>query len=245
MRKQAKINNGQSQQASYQSSSPSVTSKHTHRQKSAKEGKNTEKPIRKGYKLFFENYVFYVVGLNVDSCSIKGKCYRSQKKSQVPRNMTVNLSNNGDIINAKCNCVAGASDFCCHVMALLYLIDHTLKLGLETFPRVGTCTDNPQQWHKPRTLGIKAEPIMGISVIDPKHEKKRFSGIQSTLFEARQDPAQNSSGANSLHEKIKQHFPNLGFAEVFSDSKPTVQTKLSTKVPIGECIKLPALTYRR
>jgi hypothetical protein len=121
-------------------------------------------------------------------------------------------------------------------MALLYLIDHTLKLGLETFPRVGTCTDNPQQWHKPRTLGIKAEPIMGISVIDPKHEKKRFSGIQSTLFEARQGPAQNSSGANSLHEKIKQHFPNLGFAEVFSDSKPTVQTKLSTKVPIGSVL---------
>jgi hypothetical protein len=66
--------------------------------------------------------------------------------------MTVNLSNNGDIINAKCNCVAGASGFCCHVMALLYLIDHSLKLGLETFPRVGTCTDNPQQWHKSRTL---------------------------------------------------------------------------------------------
>jgi uncharacterized protein YaiI (UPF0178 family) len=42
MRKQAKINNGQSQQASYQSSSPSVTSKHTHRkvQKKAKPQKN-------------------------------------------------------------------------------------------------------------------------------------------------------------------------------------------------------------
>ena len=140
------------------------------------------------------------------------------------------------ISNAKCNCVAGASGFCCHVMALLYLIDHTLKLSLESFPRVGTCTDNPQQWHKPRTLGIKAEPIMGSSVIDPKHEKKRFSGIQSTLFEARHGPAQDNNGALSLHEKIKQHFPNLGFAEVFSDSEPTVQTKLSTKVPLGSVL---------
>ena len=34
----------------------------TYTQKSAKEGKTTEKPIRKGYKLFFENYVFDVVG---------------------------------------------------------------------------------------------------------------------------------------------------------------------------------------
>ncbi|CAB3993641.1 ac transposable element-derived 4 [Paramuricea clavata] len=196
----------------------------TYTQKSAKEGKTTEKPIRKGYKLFFEYYhVFDVVGLNVDNCSIKGKCYRSPKKSQVLHNMTVNLSNNGDIMNAKCNCVAGASGFCCHVMALLYLIDHTLKLGLETFPRVGTCTDNPQQWHKPRTLGIKAEPIMGISVIDPKHEKKRFSGIQSTLFEPRQGPAQNSSEGNiqvftnipalSRPLSIINTFPDLPYSE--------------------------------
>ncbi len=150
--------------------------------------------------------------------------------------MSLNLSSDGNIVNAKCNCVAGASGFCCHVMALLYLIDHTLKLGLKSFPRVGTCTDNPQQWHKPRTLGIKAEPIMDINVIDPKHEKKRFSGIQSTLFEARQGPAQNSSGASSLNEKVKQQFPNLGFAEIFSDSESTVQTKLGTKVPIGSVL---------
>ena len=156
-------------------------------QKSAKEGKTTEKPIRKGYKLFFENYVFDVVGLiaSTTRTSIRGKCYRSQKKSQAPHSMSVNLSSDGDVINAKCNCVAGASGFCCHVIALLYVIDHTPKLNLESFPRVGTCTDNPQQWHKPRTLGIKPEPVMGINVIDPKQEKKRFSGIQSTLFEAR------------------------------------------------------------
>ena len=69
----------------------------TYVQKSAKEGKTTEKPIRKGYKLFFENYVFDIVGLKVSSgCHIKVKCYRSQKKSQVPHDMTVTLSNNGD-----------------------------------------------------------------------------------------------------------------------------------------------------
>ena len=39
----------------------------------------------------------------------------------------VNLSSDGNIVNATCNCVAGASCFCCHLMALLYLIDHTLK----------------------------------------------------------------------------------------------------------------------
>ena len=136
--------------------------------------------------------------------------------------MRVNLSSDGNIVNSKCNCVAGASGFCCHVMALLYFFYHTLKLSLTSFPRVGTSTDKPQQWHKPRKMGIKAEPVMGTHVIDPKHEKKRFPGIQSTLYEARQGPTQNNSGANHLYEKVKQHFPNLGIAELLSECIPTV-----------------------
>ena len=73
----------------------------------------------------------------------------------------VTLAANGDVKYAKCSCVAGASGYCNHTMALLYMVDHTIKIGAKTFPEVGTCTDNPQQWHKPRTMGIKAEPIMG------------------------------------------------------------------------------------
>ena len=86
---------------------------------------------------------------------------------------------------------------------------------------------------------------MDINVIDPKHEKKRFSGIQSTLFEARQGPAQNGSDASSLNEKVKQQFPNLGFAEIFSDSKPNSSDKARHQGTHRECIKLPALSYRR
>ena len=56
----------------------------TYTQKSAKEGKTTEKPIRKGYKLFFENYVFDVVGLNVSSCCIKKKVLSIPKKVTSP-----------------------------------------------------------------------------------------------------------------------------------------------------------------
>ena len=44
------------------------------------------------------------------------------------------------------------------------------------------------------------------------------------------------SGVSSLIEKFKQQFPNLGIAEIFSDSEPTVQTKLGTKVPIGSVL---------
>jgi hypothetical protein len=75
---------------------------------------------------------------------------------------------------AKCSCVAGVIGYCNHTMALLHFIDHTIKIGAEVFPEHGTCTENPQQWHRPRTLGIKSEPIMGYSVINPTYREKNY-----------------------------------------------------------------------
>ena len=56
-------------------------------------------------------------------------------------------------------------------MGLLYLIDLVIKLKAPTFPKVGTCTENPQQWHKPSTKGIHPEPIIGYNIINPKYRE--------------------------------------------------------------------------
>ena len=50
-----------------------------------KSGRNAqsyvEKPLEKGYKLFFEDYLFGVLCLlNGSEVHVKGKCYRSQRK---------------------------------------------------------------------------------------------------------------------------------------------------------------------
>jgi hypothetical protein len=123
----------------------------------------------------------------------------------------VTLSSNGDVKRARCSCVAGAGGYCNHTIALLYLIDHTLKIGAQTFPEVGACTDNPQQWHKPRTMGIKPEPIMGYKVINPEYRQKPSSGITCSLYEARKPIVQNNNGVRQLKDKLSQQFPNLGF----------------------------------
>ena len=47
-------------------------------------------------------------------------------------------------------------------------------MNASTFPEVGTCTDNPQQWHRPRTLGVAPEPIMGYDIINPKYQNKNL-----------------------------------------------------------------------
>jgi len=197
-----------------------------------------EKPLEKGYKFFYENYCHDVLcGQNDGEVHVKGKCYRSQKKNQTPHNVLIKLSKSGNVNMARCSCAAGANGYCNHTMGLLYLIDHVIKLKAPTFPKVGTCTENPQQWHKPRTQGIHAEPIMGYTVVNPKYTNKPCTGVKCTLYEARQPTVQNNEGTNELLESLKQINPYLGFCSVFSDQPCTVTTKLNnSKVPNGSIL---------
>ncbi len=55
----------------------------SHAKNSGKKKNPTEKPLHKGYKFFYENYVFDVFGkscLSSQETQVKCKCYRSQKK---------------------------------------------------------------------------------------------------------------------------------------------------------------------
>lgn len=103
--------------------------------------KHVEKPLEKGYKFFYENYLFGVLCQLKDSeVHVKGKCYRSQKESDRPHDVMVKLALTGNVNNARCSCTAGANRYCNHTMGLLYLVDHVIKLKAPTFPKVGTCT---------------------------------------------------------------------------------------------------------
>ena len=210
-----------------------------HAKKTGRDAKSyVEKPLKKGYKFFYENYCHDVCcRFNDNEIHVKGKCFRSQRKNERPHNVTVTLSVTGNVKNAKCSCAAGANGYCNHTMGLLYLIDHVIKLKAPEFPKFGTCTDNPQQWHKPRTQGINPEPIMGYKVINPKYREKCSEGLRCTLYEARQPTVQNNDGANNLFESLKQINPSLGFCTVYKQEPPTIPTKLSGhKFPRGSVL---------
>ena len=56
----------------------------------------------------------------------------------------------GFVVGAQCNCKAGAGGCCKHVAALLYNILDYIELGLNEIPSDKICTEQPQQWHKPK-----------------------------------------------------------------------------------------------
>ena len=69
----------------------------------------------KGYKFFTENYIHDVFVKEEDSrsrtCYVKGRCFRSQKKSKVPHTVKLKIAadreDKGNVEEAECSCKAG------------------------------------------------------------------------------------------------------------------------------------------
>ena len=59
--------------------------------------------------------------------------------------------NTAEVDGAYCNCKAGANGYCRHVGAVLYTILDFVESGFQEIPPNKTCTEKPQEWHKPRT----------------------------------------------------------------------------------------------
>ncbi|CAM4607876.1 unnamed protein product [Leuciscus chuanchicus] len=81
-----------------------------------------------------------------------------------------------------CTCVAGAA-LCNHCVALLFQSAHYSELNVPVVPPVLSCTEGEQQWHKPRTLGIKPGPVEKMAVLSAKPKRRATTeGVRSTLY---------------------------------------------------------------
>ncbi|KAK5859094.1 hypothetical protein PBY51_003185 [Eleginops maclovinus] len=60
-----------------------------------------------------------------------------------------------------------------------------LQLKLPVVPPVLSCTEGEQQWHKPRTLGVKPGPVDKMAVLSAKPKcGATTEGVRSTLYKA-------------------------------------------------------------
>lgn len=67
-----------------------------------------ERNCTKGYKFFCEGYVHNIwVACNENAVEIKAKCYKSQKKSEEPHRLRLQLNKNNEIMDVNCSCEAG------------------------------------------------------------------------------------------------------------------------------------------
>ena len=102
---------------------------------------------------------------------VKASCRASMK--QVKRNMRVTLNRESGVVgDAKCDCPAGKSGYCNHLMALLFeLADYSLS-ELKSVPEEVACTSKNRQWGVPSDKFKYPKAVMSTSISRTNREGK-------------------------------------------------------------------------
>ena len=110
---------------------------------------------------------------------------------------------NGDIIFAKCSCLAGESSYCNHIMALLFEIAEYSLHQLISIPEEKACTCMARRWGVPSANSSAKQPIMGTAIRKNPNSKK---GITCTLYNPRVSGTDTDNNFTNRLEVLKQHF---------------------------------------
>ena len=178
-----------------------------------------------------------------DKAKVKGKCFRSMKKSEAPHSLEVSvplqaINEDPTITNAKCSCVAGMSGYCHHIIALLFYLAHCKLYGLKALPDDLTCTSLPQRWSVPRGKTIQQKEIQDLLVKKPQMGADYSRYIKSTLY----------SPSNVYGILSKSHFNNLSPKPLMASIVPSVQELPglpSVVTKFGHAVRGSVLSYQQ
>ncbi|XP_048101408.1 uncharacterized protein LOC125295862 [Alosa alosa] len=114
---------------------------------------------------------------------VRSLCYRSMLKSEMPHRLSITLGDSTPVVMTQktCSCVAGTA-LCSHIVALLYQTAHYSQLEIPVVPPVHSCTESEQQWHKPRTMGVKPGPINAMVFTKPVPKRRVQTGVRSGFY---------------------------------------------------------------
>ena len=134
-----------------------------HRELSGKgKGLSIMKTLQRGRKFQVEGYVKNNTMFSRTSDNlfeIKCKCQASMK--QELRNVYVALRNRtGKVDFAHCDCPAGKSGYCNHVMALLIQLAKYSLSGIEKIPDEVACASTARQWGVPGNKEVPKAPLI-------------------------------------------------------------------------------------
>ena len=126
---------------------------------------------------------------NQNTITIKGK-YRASMKNKTRMMNIVIDKKASNVVKGHYTCPAGKSDYCNHIMALLFEIADYLLRQLKTVPEEASCTSKKRQCGVPTDKQKYPLPVMSTKISSSNRK-----GVSSTLY----DPPLNSK--NSIDVK--------------------------------------------
>ena len=115
----------------------------------------------KAYSYFQSGFVDIVYACIVSEvCYITSKVAHSQNVNTAPNETWVAMNLDGSIKTAWCSCMAGTSQSCNHVIAVLYKVEYAVAMGF-TQP---ACTSIPCEWNKSTKKIVKPSKILDMNI---------------------------------------------------------------------------------
>ncbi|KAL1418437.1 hypothetical protein MTO96_042964 [Rhipicephalus appendiculatus] len=159
---------------------------------------------------------------------VHSTCFRSQKKTGRPYNVQLSFNAaTGVPRTTACECPAGKSGACSHVLAAVRLLALLKQQGFAEPPPALACTELPQQWRRPRQKGIKPASVQDVDWRAP-----REGGVQLPLTARLSDASADYQDEGSQVAAIRslgaelEALGDLAFAAVLQDVQaPLIKTK--------------------
>ena len=217
----------------------------------------SEKGFKEGANLHRANHVRNVEFNNISDC-IKFGFFRGQvvpqtRVSEKPYKVWVCLNlSTCEIFTGECGCIAGYSESCKHVFALLHFVEHHVSLGDNK-----TCTSKKQTWHETVKKGEKVHPPVRMNKVsfDRPHPEyvEGYIKPKRTLFDPR--PIQDretsidwnklsaASGGNASVLCFKRYISDHQYSTSFrTNNKPepmvSIIANLQTKALVEEALQV-------
>ena len=123
-----------------------------------------------------DSYKYFIAGWVIehkwkmvnDCCLITGKVNHSYAISTTPLLPWVVVRSSGAVACGHCTCMAGLSEMCSHVGALLFWLEFIVRKREEK-----SCTSGPNQWLEPKS--IKQVPYLELINIDFTSAKSKYN----------------------------------------------------------------------
>ncbi|KAH6946654.1 hypothetical protein HPB50_014405 [Hyalomma asiaticum] len=165
----------------------------------------------------------------------RATCFRSQRKAGKPYKVYLAIkSSSGVVTHASCECPAGASGACSHILATVRLIALLKKKRFKEAPPELSCTDLSQQWRRPRRQGIQPASLQDVDWRSPRQDGAPMP-ISTRVFDIcskQDDPQEQLDRMHKLGEGLKKR-GNHSFGSMLLAAKgPFVETRLGLP-PIG------------
>ncbi|XP_074614405.1 uncharacterized protein LOC141874140 [Acropora palmata] len=166
------------------------------------------------YNYFVAGWVRCIfVGKATDNIKILiGKVNHSQRMNETPLKPWVAATNEGTVVTAHCNCMAGLGGACSHVGAILFAVEAGVRIKRST-----TCTSVPCKWLMPTpVIAVSYQELRDIDFTSSKTKKRKLdskiSGLSSDTSKQNSSPAQSDAAKNVFvpsQTDIKKFFESL------------------------------------